>query len=221
MLFVLSCTHAAPNGSQPAVHLIVHGDRELEVDAAIREVAPFAEALSRQDMVLHTVWMVPGEPGMRLAVVERPPLDTTYGPQLIAIDVRGDLRVLHESPRLLDDDFVHPTFFTFADRTFLLADHGSEDAYGMLAWSIEDGRIRDLGELEVALPEVENQSVFTGGAAPTARVDRKDGKYRITIRGPLLLYPRGKDERLIAKQGEVVTFVERDGRFELEPRRGE
>ena len=114
MLFVLSCTHAAPNGMQPDVRPVVHGDREIEVDAAIHDVASLVDALSRQDMVLHAVWMVPGEPGLRVAGVSRPPEETAYGPQLVAIDVRGDVRILHESPRLLDDDFLYPTFFTFA-----------------------------------------------------------------------------------------------------------
>lgn len=156
-------------------------------------------------------WTVPGQPRVTLALVEKAPDGVSYGPQLVALDAQR--RVLHESGRLFDDDFVRPTFFAFPDRTLVLADHGSEDAYGILAWSIENGTVRDLGELEVALPE--DEDVFTRGAAATASVALRDGAYVITIAGPLLLDPRGRNERLLAKEGEVATFRESAGRFEL------
>ena len=150
---------------------------------------------------------------MRLAVIEKPAAETAYGPQLVALGVAGDVRVLHASPRLYDDDFVRPTFFAFSNRTLILADHGSEDAYGVLAWSIEYGGVRDLGQLQIALSE--DKDVFTRGAAATARVEMKDGKYVITIPGPVLQNPQGENERLLAKKGETVTFRESAGRFEL------
>lgn len=164
-------------------------------------------------MSVSTLWRVPGEQTVRLAFVERPAAGAAYGPQLVALGVGDDVRVLHESPRLYDGNFVHPAFFAFSDRTLLLADHGSEDAYGVLAWSIEDGGVRDLGQLQIALPE--QTDVFTRGAAATARVEMRDGKYVIAIPGPVLLSPRGEDERLLAKKGETVTFRESAGRFEL------
>ena len=171
------------------------------------------DELGRTGASVSEVWKVPGQPTVMLAVIERPATETSYGPQLAAIDVRGGVRVLHESTRLYDADFVHPTFFEFPDRTLVLADHGSEDAYGMLAWSIENGAVRDLGQLPVALPE--DHDVFTRGAAPTARVEIRDGQYVITIPGPVLLDPRGEGERLLAKEGEVVTFRQSGDGFEL------
>lgn len=211
-----SCMHAAANGSQSEMRRFVHDGEEIEVDAAIDDVIPLLEKLSNGGMSVSAVWKVPGAPPMRLALVEKPGTEKSYGLQLIAINVTSETEVSHESPRLYDDNFVHPTFFRFADRTLVLADHGSEDAYGVLAWSIEKGRVRDLGQLQIALPE--GQDVFTRGAAPTARVELRGGKYRIEIPGPVLLNPQGEEERLLAKQGEVVTFRESAGRFEIERR---
>jgi hypothetical protein len=114
---------------------------------------------------------------------------------------------------MYDEDFVRPTFFSLGDRTLVLADHGSEDAYGVLAWSFEGGGVRDLGDLQVALPE--DADVFTRGAAPTARVALRDARYTVTIPGPVLLDPRGEDERLIARKGEFVRFEELAGKLAL------
>jgi hypothetical protein len=212
-LIVSSCAHAAMVGSQPATRPIVLNGQEVEVETGIEDAKRIVDELVGRGMAVSTLWLVPGAPTVRLAVVERPAAETAYGPQLVAIDVGGDVRVLHESARLYDDNFVQPTFFNFSDRTLLLADHGSEDAYGMLAWSIENGRVRDLGELQIALPE--DKDVFTRGAARTALVEVTNGKYVITIAGPVLLYPQGEEERLLAKQGEVATFKESGDRFEI------
>lgn len=216
VLFSASCTHVATSGSQPEIRRLVHNGREIEVDEAIDDLVPFLAKLSAGGMAASAVWKVPGAPTLRLAIVEKPATEMSYGPQLIAIEMRDDIHVLYESPRLYDDDFVRPTFFRFSDRTLLLADHGSEDAYGVLAWSIENGGVRDMGQLQIALPE--DQDVFTRGAAPTARVEIRDGKYLIRIPGPVLLHPQGEEERLLAKQGEFVTFKESAGRFEIEQR---
>jgi hypothetical protein len=212
-LIVASCAHVTVVGSQPKTHRLVVNGQEVEVETGIDDATPMVEELVRRGMSVSALWRVPGEPTMRLGVVEKPAAETVYGPQMVAVGVGGDVRVLHESPRLYDDDFVHPTFFAFSNRTLILADHGSEDAYGVLAWSIENGAVRDLGQLQIALPE--ENDVFTRGAAATARVEMKDGKYVITIPGPVLLNPRGEDERQLAKKGEIVTFRESAGRFQL------
>jgi hypothetical protein len=136
--------------------------------------------------------------------VERPPAGAAYGRQLVA--VRDGGQVLHESARLYDADFVVPKFFDVAGRTLMLADYGSEDNWGVIAWSFEQGTVRDLGTLEIALSEEDGE--FTGGAAAAARVDVVDGAYVVTIPGPVLLDPRGTNERLLANEGEVVTFRE-------------
>lgn len=215
-LIVASCAHAAVVGSQPKTQRLVVNGREVEVETGIDDAKRIVDELVARGMSVSTLWRVSGEPTMRLAVVEKPAAETAYGPQLVAIGVGGDVRVLHESPRLYDDNFVHPTFFAFSNRTLILADHGSEDAYGVLAWSIENGGVRDLGQLQIALPEEKDE--FTRGAASMARVEMRDGKYVITIPGPVLLNPQGEDERLLAKKGEVVTFRESAGRFELAQR---
>jgi hypothetical protein len=213
-LIVAGCAHRATIGSQPTTRDVVLNGREVEVDAGIRDGEPIVDELGRRGMPVSALWRVPGEPAMRLAIVEKPAAETAYGPQLLALGVgAGAVRVLHESPRLYDDDFVHPTFFAFPDRTLVLADHGSEDAYGVLAWSIENGGVRDLGHLPIALPE--GAGMFTRDAAATARVELKDGKYVIAVPGPVLLNPRSEDERQLAKKGETVTFIESTDRFEL------
>jgi len=212
-LIVASCAHATVTGSQPNTRRLVLNGQEVEVETGIDDATSIVDELVRRGMSVSALWRVPGEPAMRLAVVEKPAAETAYGPQLVALGVGGDVRVLHESPRLYDDDFVHPTFFAFSNRTLILADHGSEDAYGVLAWSIENGGVRDLGQLQIALPE--EKDVFTRGAAATARVEMRNGKYMITIPGPVLLNPQGEDERVLAKKGEIVTFRESADRFEL------
>lgn len=214
VLTCTGCVHTTIRGSQPETRPVVHHEREIEVDLAIADPLPLLEELARRGMPAWAVWTVPGEPALRVAFIQRPAAGATYGPQLVAIRVDGDMRVLHESGRLYDVDFAAPTFFTFSGRTLLLVDHGSEDVYGALAWSIENGNVRDLGDLPIALPE--DQDVFTRRAAPTARVEIKEGgKYVITIPGPLLLDPRGEEERLIARKGEVVTFKESANGFEI------
>ena len=214
---VASCAHAAITGSQPDTRRVVVNGQEINVEAGIEDAASIVDELVRRGLSVSALWRVSGEPAMRLAFVEKPPAGTAYGPQLMALLVSGDVRVLHESQRLYDDDFIHPAFFTFSNRTLMLADHGSEDAYGVLAWSIENGAVRDLGQLQIALPE--EQGMFTRGAAAAARVELKDGKYVITIPGPVLLNPQGEDERQLAKKGEIITFRESAGRFELVPGR--
>jgi hypothetical protein len=200
-------------GIQPEVRRVDHNGEEIEVDDALRDGLRIVEDLSRMQVAVRAVWAVPGEPRLRLAIIERPATESGYGPQLIAFSEGDELRVLHEGPRLYDDDFVEPTFFRFFDRTLLLADHGSEDAYGILAWSVEAGRIRDLGQIHIALPE--DQDVFTRGAAAVARVEMRHGKYTVTIPGPVLLNPQGTDERVIAERGQTATLVESGGRFVL------
>src|SRR5688500_3825067 len=122
LLMLAGCTHTAIRGSQPDVRRVGHDGREIEVDAAIGDPAPLLEELMRRGMPASAIWAVPGEPAIRLAIVERPATGAGYGPQLVAIGLAGDARVLHESRRLYDDDFVHPTFFRFSDRTLVLAD---------------------------------------------------------------------------------------------------
>jgi hypothetical protein len=212
-LIVVSCAHAAMVGSQPKTQPLVLNGKEVEVESGIDDARRIVDELAVRGMSVSALWRVPGEPAMRLAVVEKPAAETAYGPQLVALGIGHDVRVLHEGPRLYDDNFVHPTFFAFSNRTLLLADHGSENAYGVLTWSIENGGVRDLGQLQIALPQENN--VFTRGAAATARAAVRDGKYVITIPGPVLLNPRGEDERLLAKRGEIVTFRESAGRFHL------
>lgn len=212
-LSVVSCAHTAVIGSQPNTQRLVLNGQEIEVETGIDDARPIVDELVRRGMSVSALWRVPGAPAMRLAVVEKPAAETAYGPQMVALGVGGDVRVLHESPRLYDDNFVRPTFFAFSNRTLILADHGSEDAYGMFAWSIENGGVRDLGQLQIALPE--ETDVFTRGAAATARAEMRDGKYVIRIPGPVLSNPRGEDERLLAKKGEIVTFRESAGRLEL------
>jgi hypothetical protein len=150
---------------------------------------------------------VPGWPSLTVAMRHPEPLGESYGPQLVVTAADG--AVLHESARLFDTDFIHPRFFRFADRTLMLADFGSEDAYGMIAWSFEAGGVRDLGVLDLSL----DGDGFAGGAAPSARVEVVDGVYVITIPGPVLFDPRGPSEVLIAREGEVVTIREVGGKL--------
>lgn len=160
-----------------------------------------------------TSWSVPGFPGMKVAIVTHPPTATAYGPQLVALADDGG-RVLYEGARLFDVDFIHPTFFVFRDRTLVLADYGSEDAYGVLAWSVEGGGVRDLGTLDIARPE--EGDVFTRGAAPVAHVRFEEGRYTIDVPGPLLLNPRGEAEVLLAPRGGSARWIETDGKLRMQ-----
>lgn len=203
-VLLLACTHAGITGTPPQTRDIPRGEGQIETDVTDEETSRTADAFARQDIVLSAVWTIPNAPDLRLAVITREPEGDRYGPQLAAI--RADtLEVVHETARLFDDDFINPTFFRFEDRVLMLADHGSEDAYGSIAWSFEHGRVRDLGELAVAL--VEDIDVFTRGAGRHARVELRDGVYIVRIRGPLLADPRGKSERLIANRWQTATFT--------------
>lgn len=218
MLFPLlgSCTHGWTPGVQPDVRRLPYDDHEIETGSEVgdAEAISLADRLSMHGVRLLAVWPVPDVPQTVLVIIEKAATEESYGPQLAVMRGHaGAAEIVHESRRLFDDDFINPTFVAFPGHTLLLADHGSEDAYGMIAWSFQDGRVRDLGELEVALPE--ESDVFTRGAARTARVGLRNGVYVVRIPGPLLLYPQQERERLLARRGEVATFHEIDGKFEL------
>lgn len=144
-------------------------------------------------------------------MVERPGQPDDYGPQLVAYrHSYGRRHVLYESGRMFDADFVDPVFIRFPDRTLMLADYGSEDVWAMLVWSIENGRVRDLGDLQVALSD--DTDGFIGGAARSARVRLEEGRYVITVPVPLLIDPAGSDEMRIP---EGATFVESYGSLQM------
>ena len=165
-----------------------------------------SQRLAAQDILVSAVWRVPRAPDLTLAIITRPgETRESYGPQLAAL---RDGAVVHESPRLFDDDFIYPSFVEIEGRTLMLADHGSEDAYGVLVWSFEGGRIRDLGELPIAFEGVP----FTSGAASSIGVKIVDGRYVLRIRGPLLLYPLEKREEVLRGW---ITYEERDGKLVL------
>ncbi len=191
LFLAAACAHRGATGVEPP---------EID-DAALKD------RLQQQGQRVFVLWHVPGAPGVVLALITREPEGEAYGPQLAAVDA-ARAATLHESPRLYDDDFVYPRFVRFPGRTLMLADHGSEDAYGVLAWSFEEGRIRDLGELPIALPERE-YGIFTRGAAPFARVQLVDGRYVVTVAGPVLLYPREEREQEL----RGIRFEERNGTF--------
>ena len=217
VFLVNACSHLGVVGTQPDVRALPHKGGELEVDVSVDTAAAIelAEDLERHGMQLSAVWNIPGRPDLKLAIVTRPPHGDAYGPQLAAFRTHGKIfELVHESDRLFDDDFIYPTFVRFPDRTLLLADHGSEDAYGVLAWSFEDGPIRDLGELPIALPE--KGYGFTRGAAASARVSIREGAYFVVIPGPVLLYPTEDRERLIGKKGDLVRFREVGGKLTME-----
>lgn len=188
LLLAAGCAHRGVVGVEPP---------EVE-DAAL------AARLEQQGQRVSVFWHVPGAPGVMLALITRDAEGEAYGPQLVAIDA-ARAATLHESPRLYDADFVHPRFFRFDDRTLMLADHGNEDAYGVLAWSFEQGRIRDLGELPIALPG----DVFTSGAAEAARAELRDGRYVVSVDGPVLLHPLERREQRF----RAMRFEERDGKL--------
>lgn len=176
------------------------------------EAKAISDQLAKSGIVLSELWSIPSRPEMKLAIVTREPDGDQYGPQLAVL--RGN-DIVQETARLFDTDFIHPTFFRFDDRVLVLADYGSEDAYGMLAFSFEYDRIRNLGELPIALPE--DVDVFTRGVAPTIRAEVRDGAYVLTIPAPVLFDPRGEHERSVGKRREVVTFHENGGKFVVDP----
>ena len=206
LIVLVGCTHAGVRAVEPTVRDVLHGERTIESDVKIgdSEVITLFEALGKQDMSLAAVWRVPGVPDLLLAVITRGgEIPESYGPQLVAL---RDGAVIHETARLFDADFVYPSFVQIEGRTLMFADHGSEDSYGVLVWSFEGDRIRDLGDLPIALPGVE----FTGPAASAIRVRVEDGRYVLRIYGQLLLDPARDDERLIEGW---TTFEERDGKL--------
>jgi hypothetical protein len=209
---IVSCAHGT-RGREPKVHEIELSDARIEADVKIsgEEVGTRKAALAARGMRLAALWRIPGVPDWRLAIVNGEPEPDAYGPQLVVISATEDSQIVYSSPRLFDDDFVYPTFFQFADRTLLLADHGSEDAYGMIAWSFETRHVRDLGILQVALPPAGDD--FTIGASSSAKARLQNAHYIIEIPGPVLLYPRQERERVLAPRGRLATFCEKDSKL--------
>jgi hypothetical protein len=141
-------------------------------------------------------WTVPGARGVKVAIKERATDADGYGFQVIASQSQNRrVKVLRESGRMFDADFVDPRFIRFPDRTLMLADYGSEETYGALAWSFERNRVRDLGSLDV-------------DGTKKARVELRDGDYVITVPGPVVLDPQGEHEMRV---DESVTFIESYG----------
>jgi hypothetical protein len=209
----VGCTPTV-SGVQPRVHQVPFADRAIEAEVTLPDsaVIQYAQTLADADILLTAIWRVPGLPDSALGIITSPATADAYGPQLALFRVTpAGLQVTHSSRHLFDDDFIKPSFFEFPDRTLLLADHGSEDAYGVIAWSFENGAVRDLGEIPVALPE--DSDVFTRGAARFATVVFDQGRYTIEIPGPLLLNPRSENQTELARQGETARFCERGGQF--------
>lgn len=214
LTFVLSavaCTHAT-RASRPDIRTLSYGDRDIETTSALRDdaVLQLARALEARGTRLTAVWEIPGNAELVLSIIIPPEEPAAYGPQLAVLRPSASgVDIVHASARLLDDDFINPSFFTFHDRTLVLADHGSEDAYGIIAWSIESGTVRPVGEIPVAFPE--GDDVFTRGAASSATAKVVGSGYEIEIPGPLLLNPRSRNETVIAGRNEAVTFCEASG----------
>jgi hypothetical protein len=66
--------------------------------------------------------------------------------------------------------------------------------------------------LPIALPE---EIGFTRGAASTIDAELRDGAYVLRVPAPVLFHPLEKRERTVGKRGEVVTFRETGGKFEV------
>jgi hypothetical protein len=92
----------------------------------------------------------------------------------------------------------------------MLADHGSEDSWGLLALDLTARGVRFLGRIDLATPS--GEIGLTGSAAEVADVEH-NARYRITFTGPLVVEPGGESEKLIAKAGETIVFEEHGHSF--------
>lgn len=144
---------------------------------------------------------------MRLEFAAAAPTAAGYGPH---VRVLRHGRVVYNSGPLFDVDFFDPLFFRGNTRVLMLADFGSEDSWGVFALSFEGDSVRDLGKLDVSAPE--DESGFTTSALRRAKVHEENGTWLIEFESPLLLDPRGENERPLPPG---AVFREVDGRFVL------
>jgi hypothetical protein len=219
LLFLTATAASAVPGIGPAVRRISHAGAEIEIESPIPDAVAHdvAKALASSGIELSALWNIPGSPLWKLAIINRPPEAKSYGPQLAILrTAAGSVQIRYESVRLFDDDLVHPWFFRVGERLLILADHGSEDAYGVLALAIDGGSVRDLGQIPIARPS--GIDAFTRGAASAADVYVASSGYVVRFSGPILLDPAGENERTLAREGEVITYREVRGKLVLTAR---
>lgn len=141
------------------------------------DVVPSAgDAIAVPDAKVFDVWEIPGR-DLHLVFAERPAVDhAKYGPQLFVIAKNGD--VLFESVRMMDTAFVEPSFFLNGSRMLMLANHGNEDSWGLIAMAFDEDRIRDLGDIDVVRPPA---VAFDESALPLAHVFVDSDRYVVAF----------------------------------------
>ena len=209
-----SCTTHSLDEGQAAVRsntrTVSLARHQVESDLPSSELRPIVEELISREVHPYGFWNIPGQEGVLLVMAEEPPSADGYGPRLLILST-SDLSARWQSGRLFDVTYASPVFFPLGDRTLVLVDHGTEDSYGLLSIMIGD-TISSMGLIPVALPP--DIDIFTSGAAEQATLTVHGGTLVLHFRGPLILNPQGKDEKLL--NCSLIKFVGSSGHFEIE-----
>lgn len=110
----------------------------------------------------------------------------------------------------MDGDYLQPAFFGNGERLLMLADHGSEDSWGLIVLDVAPAAVRDHGEIDVVRP---GNIDFTESALPVAEVFFEDGGYVVKFRGEVIASPGDAPTQWLAKRGQRAVFVQTGQRF--------
>jgi hypothetical protein len=145
--------------------------------------------------------------GAFLCVTQGSDSSGDYGLRLQLIELRQGKATLKFSSRGMNDSYVlQPMTFVGQDRILILAETGAEYSWGLAAFELRDGNLRDLGDIDVAGPESES-SAGPESPLPFATARYVAGDYEVAFATELVFDPGGTNEALLRRTGERPLVV--------------
>lgn len=177
-------------------------DERYEYDASITpEEAGRINAFRRRETGIKgpfpKIYAVPGQKGRYVISENGKPEGKDFGRRLVLIEKTGEgYTRLSRTPGAGDAYNLTPTFFAWKKQVVILAEAGAEYSWGLYVYEVSGGRLKDLGNLNVAAPGAENAR----DATPYAEVMWTRHGPRILFRSDLILDPGGRKERRITRK---------------------
>lgn len=150
---------------------------------------------------------VPGRPGVFLASDFVGGTGEDYGRCLFLLQsARGGMRELARTRRAGDAYSLRPVVFAGGGRTVVLAELATEYSWGVRVYEIVGGAIRELGEIDAAIPGELGEEDPT----PFAKVSLEGGRVVVRFDRDLVL-GTGKEDAPLARK--PVVFRQGDTGF--------
>lgn len=155
------------------------------------------------------LYAVPGASGLYLVTAaETVDRDRDYGMRVFLIRrTRTGFELLDRTRGESDSYILKPTFFTGGGRVLVLAEIGTEYAWGLAAYEVAGSRLRDLGTIDVS-KEGEFDAV---SPIPETTVKLRDRTWVVEFHTDLVFDPGGLNEREIKRRSGRPIVFELDG----------